>query len=124
MAMKLLADPLFPEAVVKELERSGYDAVHAGEIGAVDLPLRELGRLALFENRILLTHNRALARFIETVSEPRPSLVFFKELKGGADVWSHVLMNILALFDHDLTDGAVIIIHNGQTLLRKFTRPG
>jgi predicted nuclease of predicted toxin-antitoxin system len=121
--MKLLADPLFPEGVIEELKRSGYDAVHAGEIGAVDLPLQEIVHLALFENRILLSHNRALARFIETASEPRPSLVFFKELKGGTDAWSHVLINILALFDHDLAEGAVIIIHNSQTLLRKFSRP-
>jgi predicted nuclease of predicted toxin-antitoxin system len=121
--MKLLADPLFPEGVIEELKGAGHDAVHAGEIGAIDLPLREIARLAMFENRILLTHNRAMARFIEAASEPRPSLVFFKELKGGTDAWSHVLLNILALFDHDLTEGAVIIIHNSQTLLRKFTRP-
>jgi predicted nuclease of predicted toxin-antitoxin system len=121
--MKLLADPLFPEGVVQELKRSGYDAVHAGEIGAVDLPLRELVRLALFENRILLSRNRAMARFIELSSGPRPSLVFFRELKGGTEAWSHVLINLLALFDSDLADGAVIIVHNSETLLRKFSGP-
>ena len=121
--MKLLADPLFPEAVIEELKRSGYDAVHAGEIGAVDLPLRELVRLALFENRILLSRNRAMARFIESSSGPRPSLVFFLELKGSTEVWSHVLINLLALFDSDLADGAVIIVRNGETLLRKFSGP-
>jgi predicted nuclease of predicted toxin-antitoxin system len=121
--VKLLADPLFPEGVVEELKRSGYDAVHAGEIGAVDLPLRELVRLALFEDRILLSRNRAVARFIESSSEPRPSLVFFRELKGGTEAWSHVLINLLALFDSDLADGAVIIVRNSETLLRKFSGP-
>jgi hypothetical protein len=121
--MKLLADPLFPEGVIEELRRLGYDAVHAGEIGANDLPLQELVRLALLEDRILLSRNRAVARFIESSSEPRPSLVFFRELKGGTDAWSHVLINLLALFDADLADGAVIIVRNTETLLRKFSGP-
>jgi predicted nuclease of predicted toxin-antitoxin system len=121
--MKLLADPLFPESVIEELKRSGYDAVHAGEIGAVDLPFRELVRLALLENRILLSRDRALARFIESSSEPRPSLVFFQELKGGTGAWSHVLINLLALFDRDLADGAVIVVRDSETLLRKFSGP-
>jgi predicted nuclease of predicted toxin-antitoxin system len=119
--MKLLADPLFPEGVLQELKRSGYDAVHAGEIGALDLPLRDLVRLALFENRILLSRDRAMARFIESSSEPRPSLVFFRELEGGTEAWNRVLVNLLALFDGDLAEGAVIIVRNGETLLRKFS---
>jgi predicted nuclease of predicted toxin-antitoxin system len=120
---KLLADPLFPEGVVEDLKQTGYDAVHAGEIGAADLPLTELARLAVFENRILLSSNRAMARLIESSLDPRPSLVFFRELKGGADAWSHVLVNLLTLFDEDLADGALIVIRNSQTLLRKFSHP-
>jgi predicted nuclease of predicted toxin-antitoxin system len=121
--LKLLADPLFPEGVVEELKLAGYDAVHAGKIGAGDLPHREIMRLAVVEQRVLLSSNSAMARLIESSSEPRPSLVFFKELKGGAQAWSHVLINLLSLFDDDLAEGAVIIVRDSQTLLRKFLRP-
>ena len=86
MVMKLLADPLFPEGVVEELKREGYDAVHAGGIGAGDLPHREIMRLAVLEHRVLLSSNVAMARFIESSSEPRPSLIFFKELIEAGDL--------------------------------------
>jgi predicted nuclease of predicted toxin-antitoxin system len=114
---------MFPGGVVEELRRSGYDAVHAGEIGAGDLPAREIMRLAVFENRILLSNDRSMARLVESSRGRRPSLVFFKELKGGIEAMSHVLLNLLALFDGDLAEGAVIIVRNGQTLMRKFSRP-
>lgn len=123
MTLKLLADALFPEGVVEELNQSGYDAVHVGEIGAGDLPLREIVRLAQFENRILLSINPAVARMVESQSTPKPSLVFFERLKGRTDTVAHVLVNLLTLFDADLTDGAIVIVRHGQTFLRKYTPP-
>ncbi len=121
--LKILADPLFPEGIVEELKQAGYDAVHAVEIGAGDLPLRELTRLAVFEDRILVSANRVLAMLVETTPEPKPSLVYFKALQGGTDALSHVLLNLLALFDGDLAEGAVVIVRDGQTLLRKYSHP-
>lgn len=123
MLLKIMADPLFPEGVVQEMKRAGYDAVHAGEIGARDLPLREILRLAVFEKRILITANRAMAKLVETGAGPRPSLIFFKQFRGDAKAKSHVLSNLLSLFDEDLAEGAVIIVREGQTLLRKLIRP-
>jgi hypothetical protein len=32
------------------------------------------------------------------------------------------LFNLLKLFDADLKDGALVIVREGQTLLRKFTK--
>ena len=49
--MRILADPFFPEAVVNSLIEAGHDALHAGDIGAGDLPLREFLRLASLEER-------------------------------------------------------------------------
>ncbi len=123
MALKILADALFSESVVEEMKRAGYDAVHAVEIGAGDLPLREILSLAVFENRILVTGNRAVARLVESGVDARPSVVFFKQLKGDSTAISHVLLNLLSLFDEDLAAGAVVIVREGQTLLRKLTRP-
>ncbi len=123
MSLKLLADPLFPEIVVEEMKRAGYDAVHAGAIGAGDLPLREILSLASFENRILITGNRALAKLVEAGAGDRPSVIFFKQLEGGSRSLGHVLLNLLSLFDEDLAEGAVVIVGSGQTLLRKLTRP-
>jgi len=122
--LKILADPLFPEGIVEELKQAGYDAVHAVEIGAGDLPLRELMRLAVFEDRILVSANRVLAMLVETTPAPKASLVFFKApLQGGTDALSHMLLNLLALFDGDLAEGAVVIVRDGQTLLRKYSHP-
>ncbi len=123
MSLKLLADPLFPEIVVEEMKRAGYDAVHAGAIGAGDLPLREILSLASFENRILITANRALAKLVEAGAGSQPSVIFFKQLEGGSRSLGQVLLNLLSLFDEDLAEGAVVIVGSGQTLLRKLTRP-
>ena len=79
MTLKLLADALFPEGVVEELNQAGYDAVHVGEIGAGDLPLREIVRLAHFENRILLSINPAVAR--------NPPWFFLKDSRAVPTPW-------------------------------------
>jgi hypothetical protein len=106
--VKLLADPFFPEGVVQDLNDAGYDAVHALEIGAGDLPIREFLRLAAFESRVVVTRNRSLARLVESDS--------------GVS-WPSVIFNLLKLFDEDLKDGALVIVRDGQTLLRKFIKP-
>ena len=123
MTLKLLADALFPEGVVEALNQSGYDAVHAGAIGAGDLPLREIVRLAQFEKRILLSINPAVARLVESQSTPKPSVVFFERLRGRTDTVAHVLVNLLTLFDADLADGAIVVVRHGQTFLRKYIPP-
>ena len=117
--MKLLADPLFPLLVVKKLKRAGHDAVHSVEIGAGDLPPTEILRLATLENRVVLTCNDRLARLVESKPGPWPSVVFLK-LRGSSDSISRLLIKLLALFDEDLASGAVVIVNEGQTLLRKF----
>lgn len=120
MNLKLLADSLFPEGVVEELKQAGYDAVHVGEIGAGDLPLKEVVRLAQLEERILLSNNPAVARLIESERTPKPSLVFFEKLKGRTHTVSRVLVNLLTLFDADLAHGAIVIVRHGQTFLRRY----
>jgi predicted nuclease of predicted toxin-antitoxin system len=120
VTLKLLADSLFPEGVVEELKQAGYDAVHVGEIGAGDLPLREIVQLAQFEGRILLSNNPAVARLIESKHTPKPSLVFFEKLKGRAQTVGHVLVNLLTLFDADLAEGAIVVVRHGQTFLRRY----
>ena len=122
--MKLLADPFFPEGVVQDLNEAGYDAVHALEIGAGDLPIREFLRLAAFESRVVVTRNRSLARLVESDSGVAwPSVIFFRQDTVEAQVMTSTLFNLLKLFDEDLKDGALVIVRDGQTLLRKFIRP-
>lgn len=119
--MKLLADPLFPVLVVKKLKRAGHDAVHAVEIGAGDLPLIEILKLASLESRVVLTRNQRLARHVESKPGQWPSVVLLK-LRGNSDSISRLLIKLLALFDEDLSGGAVVVVSEGQTLLRKFVR--
>jgi len=119
--MKLLADPLFPVLVVKKLKRAGHDAVHAVEIGAGDLPLIEILKLASLEGRVVLTRNQRLARHVESKPGQWPSVVLLK-LRGNSDSISRLLIKLLALFDEDLSGGAVVVVSEGQTLLRKFVR--
>ena len=120
--VKILADPLFPERVIEDLSEAGYDAVHAGAIGAADLPLREFLRLARFEDRIVITRNRGLARLVESEGV-WPSVIFFRQDGQNAAGLSSVLFNLLKLFDEDLSEGALLIVRDGQTLLRKFIQP-
>ncbi len=123
--MKLLADPFFPEGVVQDLNDAGYDAVHALEIGAGDLPVREFLRLAAFENRVVVTRNRSLARLVESDAGGTswPSVIFFRQDSLEAHTMTSTLFNLLKLFDEDLKDGALVIVRGGQTLLRKFIKP-
>lgn len=122
--MKLLADPFFPEGVVQDLNEAGYDAVHALEIGAGDLPVREFLRLAAFEDRVVVTRNRSLARLVESdAAVSWPSVIFFRQDTVEIQVITSTLFNLLKLFNEDLKDGALLIVRDGQTLLRKFIKP-
>lgn len=122
--MKILADPFFPEGVVRDLNEAGYEAAHALEIGAGDLPLREFLRLARFEDRIVVTRNRSLARLVESeVGQGWPSVIFFRNEAIEDQHMSATLFNLLKLFDEDLKEGALVIVRERQTLLRKFIKP-
>jgi predicted nuclease of predicted toxin-antitoxin system len=122
--VKLLADPFFPEGVVQDLNEAGYDAVHALEIGAGDLPVREFLRLAAFEDRVVVTRNRSLARLVESdAAVSWPSVIFFRQDTVEIQVITSTLFNLLKLFNEDLKDGALLIVRDGQTLLRKFIKP-
>jgi predicted nuclease of predicted toxin-antitoxin system len=117
--VKILADPFFPEAVVNSLVEAGHDALHAGDIGAGDLPLREFLRLAAFEERIVVTRNRSVARLVESDRSPWPSVIFFRQDSMDDERMATTLFSLLDLFDEDLRDGALVIVREGQTLLRK-----
>lgn len=121
--MRILADPFFSEGVVQDLNDAGYDAVHAVEIGAADLPLREFLRLAAFEKRLVVTRNRSLARLVESDSGVWPSVIFFRTEELEDNQITSTLFNLLRLFDEDLRDGAIVVVHDGHTDLRKFIRP-
>ena len=117
--MRVLADPFFSEAVVKSLVEAGHDALHAGDIGAGDLPIREFLRLAALEERIVVTRNRSVARLVESARSSWPSVIFFRQDAMSDDRMATTLFNLLGLFDKDLKDGALVIVREGQTLLRK-----
>jgi predicted nuclease of predicted toxin-antitoxin system len=121
MKLKFLADPLFPEATLDELKSSGYDAEHAADIGAGDLPNLEILRLAAFEDRVVLTLNQGLARLAETTREC-PSIVLFRQRHGTPEAMGRMLLSLLPLFNEDLASGAMVVIRDDQTLLRKFPR--
>lgn len=121
--MKILADPFFPEGVVRDLNEAGYDAVHAIEIGASDLPVRDFLRLASFEGRIVVTRNRSVARLVESDAGAWPSVIFFRQGSMDGNQMTSTLFSLLKLFDEDLKDGAIVIVREGQTLLRKFIKP-
>lgn len=121
--MKILADPFFPEGVVQDLNDAGYDAAHAVEIGAADLPVRDFLRLAAFEKRIVVTRNRSLARLVESDSGVWPSVIFFRTEDMEDNQITSTLFNLLKLFDEDLRDGAIVVVREGHTDLRKFIRP-
>ncbi len=127
MLVKLVGDPFFPEGVVKELNESGHDAVHAGEIGASDLPLRDFLRLAVFEDRVVVTRNRGVARLVESAGGPWPSVIYLRQTDSftepdSEDGLGALLLSLLELFGEDLKDGALLIVRDSQTLLRKFVR--
>ena len=48
---------------------------------------------------------------------------FFHQDTVEAQVMTSTLFNLLKLFDEDLKDGALVIVRDGQTLLRKFIKP-
>ena len=123
MSVKLLADPFFPESIVRDLNEAGHDAVHALEIGAADLPLRDFLRLAHFESRVVVTRNRSLARLVESdAGQSWPSVVFFRPEDVPNPQLTETLLNLLELFGEDLEDGALVVVRERQTLLRKFLK--
>lgn len=119
--MKFLADTAFPEDVIQQLVAAGHDAEHASGIGAADLPMRVFLNLASFESRVVLTESRNLARLVESAGN-WPSVICLQTPDGSEDDCGQLLLNLLPLFDEDLQEGALLIVKESQTLLRKFTR--
>lgn len=118
--MKILADPFFSKAVVRDLVEEGVDAVHAAEIGASDLPVRDFLKLAAFEGRIVVTQNRSLSRLVESDSGTWPSVIYFVADSLPDPRTADVVLNLLGLFGDDLDEGAIVVVQGARTELRRF----
>jgi len=70
---------------------------------------------------IKMFFNQMLDRLEAAVLQLRQ--FFFRQDTVEAQVMTSTLFNLLKLFDEDLKDGALVIVRDGQTLLRRFIKP-
>ena len=63
----------------------------------------------------------ALARLAEDV-QASPSIVLFRQREAKPGAMAKLLLSLLPLFCEDLAAGAMVVIRDDQTLLRKFPR--
>ena len=116
--MKFLADMGISPKTVALLRALGHDATHLQEQGLERLPDPAILVKALAEDRILLTHDLGFGELVAASGGYLPSVIIFRLRNMHPNHVNHYLSQILARYQVELEEGAVISVTEGQIRLR------
>ncbi len=117
--MKLLFDQGTPRSAATILRRSGFDAVHTGEVGLAEAEDLEIIRRATDENRIVVTLDADFHAQLALTQARQPSVIRIRIEGLRAEEFSGLLQNVLSQCAEDLEAGAMISVNDFQIRVRR-----
>jgi len=116
--MRWLLDQGLPRGAVSELNRSGHDAVHVGDIDMADASDSEILAYGLRENRVVATLDADFHALLAVSGGEKPSVLRIREegLKGPE--LAALLERIAARFTSELLGGSMMTFANGKVRTR------
>lgn len=116
--MRWLLDQGLPRGAASELNRSGHDAVHVGDINMAHASDSEILAYGLRENRIVATLDADFHALLAISGAEKPSVIRIREegLKGPE--LAALLKRIAARFTAELLSGSMMTFANGKVRTR------
>lgn len=122
--MRFLGDVGISPRSIGRLRDQGHDAVHLHALGLERLSDSEILRLAIDENRIVLTHDLDFGELVAASGSILPSVVVFRLRRMQADRVSYYLDLVLERYKQALLDGAILSVTEGQIRVRRLPVDG
>lgn len=116
--MKFLADMGISPKTVAFLRALGHDATHLQEQGLERLSDPTILIKTREEERILLTHDLGFGELVAASGGRLPSVIVFRLRNMHPSHVNHSLGQILARYQIELAEGAIISVTEGQIRLR------
>lgn len=84
--MRILADENVDRPIVRWLRQQGHDLVEA-TVAARESPDAELIEMSRRDNRVLMTFDRDIGRFIRLDRNPHPGVIYLRLRGAGPKLW-------------------------------------
>lgn len=99
--MRLLADQNLPPSVLVPFREAGHDAVHVQDKGLERATDEEIFALCCAEDRVLLTADKKLTKFLAASQTRCPSVVIVRDVRTlpVADLGRLLVLNLPAMAD-------------------------
>lgn len=116
--MKLLLDQGLPRSTAELLRRSGFDAVHVGEVGYSTAEDASILEMALDEGRVVVTLDADFHALLALSGAIFPSVIRLRieGLKGK--IAATLISEVAERCDEELAKGAVVTVQPGRMRIR------
>ncbi len=117
--MRLLGDQNLAQRVATLLCEAGHDAVHVAERGLAAAEDDEILRLAVAENRVVISEDTDFGALLALSGSRSPSFVLLRSAEPlrPEDQAALLIGNIVAV-ESDLAAGAVVVFARGRIRVR------
>lgn len=107
--MRFLADMPISRSTAEYLRTNGHDVVHLSDIGLKKASDKEITKLALRENRTILTMDLDFAAILATSKANLPSVIIFRLKDNRPAIVNALLGKGLSSIEDDLQKGIIAI---------------
>jgi predicted nuclease of predicted toxin-antitoxin system len=108
--MRLLLDMGAAPRTAAFLREHGHDAIHLREQHLQRLADEDIVRKAAGERRILVTFDLDFSRLLALQRLSQPSMILFRLDAFTTDQLNTLLLDILAVHDRELEQGAIVVV--------------
>ncbi len=108
--MKFLADVHVPRTFCQWLRDSGHDVFRLVEHRLERLIDADIVTLAAGQDRVILTADRGISRYMAAGRSAKPSVVVFRTPDDRPETWIDLLARHLPHISDALTRGAIVVL--------------
>jgi len=117
--VKFLLNENMPPSLTGILRKSGHDAVHVREVNLKGKVDETVFNYAGEKDMIIITHDLDYSRIHAYSGKSKPSVILFRIEPLTLHRMADILQLYLKDLEKDLTQGAFVVIEEGQIRIRK-----
>jgi predicted nuclease of predicted toxin-antitoxin system len=116
--VRFLVDEALSSRVASLLRDAGHDAVHVGDRGLLGQPDEDVMRVAMAEDRVVVSTDTDFGELLALGSHLGPSVVLLRRAPHAAEQQANLVLTALVDTEGALLAGAVVVITPSRIRLR------
>jgi len=117
--MKFLLNMNLPRELGRRLIQHGYECRHAADIGLESASDDDILQEARAHDEVIMTHDLDYGTLLAFSGDTSPSVIIFRVKKVSVEYLLERLSQVLPSLQNDLTAGAIVIIEDAITRVRR-----